>query len=318
MWYMDNLNAGSQSGEVGPDGGETQVTVESVTYERDGQVGSATIYRIPSDTPSPAVVLLTGFAGTQDTPSLVAAARAFAAEGWVAATFDYLGFGSSGGKPRQVVDLEGQQADIAAVIATVGAHPAVDGTRIALWGTSLGGAQAVVAASARPGLAAVVAQVPFNGFPADSGRSRGATARLLAAIMRDRLRQRLGRPPRYIKVVGPPDALAVMASDEAVAATEHLGATSWVNLVAPGALLDMMRLKPASAARRLAMPLLVCAATGDRETPADDAAELAAAAPRGRLIEYPVTHFEVYDQAVQGSLLTDQVAFLREAFGSGR
>src|SRR5918997_1572414 len=37
----------------------------------------------------PCVVLCTGFAGTQDTPSIVATARAFAAAGYAALTFDF-------------------------------------------------------------------------------------------------------------------------------------------------------------------------------------------------------------------------------------
>jgi alpha/beta superfamily hydrolase len=58
-------------------------------------------------TPRPCVVLCTGFNGTQDTPSVVANARAFADAGYVALTFDYRNFGESGGEPRQLVDIPG-------------------------------------------------------------------------------------------------------------------------------------------------------------------------------------------------------------------
>jgi cephalosporin-C deacetylase-like acetyl esterase len=41
----------------------------------------------------------------------------------------------------------------------------VDPERIALWGSSLGGARVIVVAAEGPRIAAVVAQMPFNGFP---------------------------------------------------------------------------------------------------------------------------------------------------------
>jgi len=59
----------------------------------------------------------------------------------------------------------------------------VDAGRIALWGSSLGGGHAVSAASEDPRVAAVVAQIPFNGFPRRvEGRSALDTLKLLWAM----------------------------------------------------------------------------------------------------------------------------------------
>jgi hypothetical protein len=62
----------------------------------------------------------------------------------------------------------------------------------------------------------VVAQIPFNGFPSRvEGRSAMATTRLLGAMITDAVRGWLGLAPVYIRVVGLPGELAVMASPEA-------------------------------------------------------------------------------------------------------
>jgi fermentation-respiration switch protein FrsA (DUF1100 family) len=70
-----------------------------------------------TDTRWPCVVLAHGFSGTMD--RLLPHAERFAAGGLAALVFDYLGFGESGGEPRQVVDLPSQQQDLRAAIAWV-------------------------------------------------------------------------------------------------------------------------------------------------------------------------------------------------------
>ncbi len=62
-------------------------------------------------------------------------------------------------------------------------------------------------------------------------------------------------------------------------------------LVAPRALLAMMRYRPAESAARLSCPLLVCAAAEDHETPVENTRALADAAPHGEFRIYPGTHF---------------------------
>ncbi|TYB50404.1 alpha/beta hydrolase [Nonomuraea sp. PA05] len=263
----------------------------------------------------PCVVLAHGFSGTMD--RLVPYAERFAAEGIGALVFDYRSFGESDGEPRQLPDLAGQREDLRAAVAFVRAHERVDPGRVLLWGNSLGGAHVVVVAAGDPGVAAVSAQIPFNGFPKRvEGRSAVRTAQLLAAIVWDAVRGRLGLSPYYIPMVGHPGELAVTATDEA---EQHIStltggdaATLWRNSVAPRAMLDMMRYRPAEAAARLTCPLLVCAAEADRETPLEQTQELADRAPRGELRVYPGTHFSFYtDPDLREHVVADQIAFFR-------
>jgi dienelactone hydrolase len=266
--------------------------------------------------PRPCVVLATGFIGTQDTPSIRATARAFAAAGLAALTFDYRNFGESEGAPRQVIGIKQQHDDIRAAVRFSRSRAGIDPERVALWGTSLGGGHVIAVAADDPRIAAVVAQVPFNGFPEKvEGRSVTATGRLLLAALEDALRGWLGRPPRYIPAVGTTGELAVMATPEARQAIEGMQSNHWKNEVAPRVLLEMMRYKPGEKAHRLAMPVLVSAAADDRETPVELAREIAENAPRGEFKTYSVTHFDLYRPEVRRRVIADQIVFLQKHLG---
>jgi dipeptidyl aminopeptidase/acylaminoacyl peptidase len=183
---------------AGPDG------PSRVTFSSGGEACVGHL-RLPSgaQAPVPCVVLATGFSGTQDTPSLLAAADAFVEAGFGSLRFDYRHFGERGGQPRQLIVIEEQLADIAAAVGFARSHPGIDPSRVALWGASLGGGHVVVAASRDPRIAAVVAQSPFNGFPKKvEGRSTASTLRLLGAMTWDAVRGMLGLSPACIPVVG--------------------------------------------------------------------------------------------------------------------
>ncbi|ODQ89662.1 alpha/beta hydrolase [Mycolicibacterium flavescens] len=285
---------------------------EAVQFSSDGIRCSGLLYRAASAGSAPCVVLCPGFGGTQDTPSMIAAATAFAESGLTAMTFDYRGFGRSAGADRQVVDLAGQRADIGAAIRFARGRPDIDARRIALWGTSLGGGHVITVAAEDPAVAAVVAQVPFNGFPKRvEGRSVTTTLRLLTAILRDRVRGRLSRAPYYIPAIGARGDLAVISSDEARQAVADMNSPTWRNEVAPRALLDMMTYRPGRHASRLAMPVLVCVGIRDRETRGGE--QIAELAPRGVLRRYPLSHFDFYRPDLRRRVLDDQVAFLSDA-----
>ncbi|MFI6536962.1 alpha/beta hydrolase [Nonomuraea sp. NPDC050547] len=262
---------------------------------------------------SACVVLCHGFSGTMD--RLFDYAERFAAEGFAALVFDYRGFGESDGKPRQFPDVAGQIIDVRAAVAFARGHERIDPDRVLLWGNSLGGAHAITVAAADPRVPAVVAQIPFNGFPKKvRGRSTGSTLRLLGAIFWDTIRGKLGLRPYYIPMVGRPGDLAVTATEEADQHIQTLtggGETLWRNSIAPRGLLQMMRYRPAEAAARLACPLLVCVAADDQETPLETTRELADRAPEGELRAYPGTHFTFYtDPALRARVVADQIDWL--------
>jgi hypothetical protein len=265
----------------------------------------------------PCVVLAQGFSGTQD--RLFDVADRFREAGFAALTFDYRSFGESSGEPRQVVSVAGQLQDIRAAVAFARRAPNVDPERIALWGNSLGGAHVIVAAADDPRIGAVIAQMPFNGFPSKvEGRSSADTRRLLAAILRDAVRGWLGMSPFYVPMIAGPGQVAVTSTAVAQAYLEVLAGQSvtWRNQVAPRGLLEMMRYRPERWAGRMTRPLLVCAAESDEATPLERVRRLASAAPRATLRTYAGTHFEFYrDPVVRKRVVDDQVEFLRSHLG---
>ena len=270
-----------------------------------------------SDTPVPAVLLCAGFSGTQDTPSIVAVAEAFAEQGWIAMTFDYRGFGRSEGSPRQVVSVREQLADIRAGIAHLRTRHDVDPDQVALWGSSLGGGHVITVASHDPRISAVIAQVPFNGFPKNADNTSRTTAQaygLLWTAIRDRARSWLGREPLYVKAVGEASENAIMTGDDANKTIEVLRSGTWRNEVAPRGLLDMMTYRPGKYAERVQAPLLVCIGELDRETQGVTTEPIARRAPRGELRSYPVAHFDIYRPDIRQRVVADQVAFLQRTF----
>ncbi|HEY9265744.1 MAG TPA: alpha/beta fold hydrolase [Mycobacterium sp.] len=283
---------------------------ERVTFDSGGDTCVGYLYGDSGPTPRPCVVLCTGFGGTQDTPSIIATAQAFADHGYRALSFDYRNFGESGGEPRQLVDISGQLDDIHAAVEFARRLDGVDPARIVLWGTSLGGGHVVMAAAHDPRVAAVIAQVPFNGFPKrGEGRSATATARLLWAMTADTIRGKLHLSPRYIPAVAGPGQFAVMSSRGAQHAIDGMTSPTWRNSVAPRALFAMMRYKPGDHAPRVVAPVLVCIGERDRETLADTAAELAQRAPHGELLTYPWAHFDFYREDRRQRVTGDQIAF---------
>lgn len=106
----------------------------------------------------PVVVLCHGFTGVKGMVMPDVAAR-FAAAGYHTLAFDYRFFGGSGGAPRgRVIPLE-QIRDIRAAITYVQSRAEVDPSRVALWGTSFGGGNAVCAAAQDDRVRCVVANV---------------------------------------------------------------------------------------------------------------------------------------------------------------
>jgi uncharacterized protein len=267
-----------------------------------------------ADGHAPCVVMGHGFGGTQD--RLFVGAERFAGAGFAVLTFDYRNFGESGSQPRQLVSIEGQLEDWRAAIRFARTLEGVNPERVALWGSSLGGGHVVCVAAEDPRIAAVVAQIPFNGFPRRvEGRSTLDTLKLLWAMGADAARGILGRPPYYIPMVGKPGEVAVTTTPQA---QEHIASLSgesrdtlWRNEVAPRALFAMMRYRPGNEAHRLRMPILVSIAERDLETPEELSRQIAERAPRGELRRYPVSHFDFYRDPVRQRVLADQIDFLR-------
>ena len=176
----------------------------------------------------------------------------------------------------------------------------------------------VAIAAEDPRVAAVVVQVPWFGDPRTPGQTLRqlltvSSLKLVAAGIRDAVRGIRGRPPYLIPIVGEPGQTALFTGPEVRQALEAKGleGSLWRNQFAPRFIFALPRYRPGELIGRLGMPLLVCVADRDRETPAGFAARVAERAPRAELRRYPASHFEMYHGEVFRQVLTDQVEFLR-------
>lgn len=272
--------------------------------------------------PWPAVVLAHGFTGERDMGLPVVAER-LAQSGFAAFSFDYRGWGDSGGLPRYDIVAEDQIDDVRAALAFVRGRPEVDGARVALWGTSFGGGH-VLAAAARDGqVAAVVAQVPMvNGLAEPEGGEKHDMSLmwpLFRLSMKDKLRSLRDGERLYVPAFPAPGEVGFIVGDEPRAALPTLlpPGSDWPNLVAPAILVDFDEYHPHREARDLGCPTLLVVAAEDHFVSNEATRALAAKMPRARLVEVPGGHFGVYAGEPLEAALAAQIPFLREALGVG-
>jgi alpha-beta hydrolase superfamily lysophospholipase len=131
-----------------------------VSFFSEGAQIAGELY-VPADTQEnmPAVVLCHGFAGIKEILLPPYSGR-LAENGFVALTFDYRGFGGSEGERGRLVPVE-QMADIRNALTYMQTLKEVDSERIALWGTSFGGANAVSVAAIDKRVKAIAVQLTF-------------------------------------------------------------------------------------------------------------------------------------------------------------
>lgn len=246
---------------------------------------------------APVVVLAHGLAGTQDA-GMWPFAEAFATAGLHAVTFDYRGFGASGGAERQVVSLADQVADLHAAVDAAKRLPGVDPERVVLWGISLGGGHVVSVAAERADVAAVVSVVPMvDGLAAARLATKHHTpGQLLASTGRgiaSAVRRRAGRGPAMIPVVARPGEVGALTIAGAYEDYLAVAGPTWRNEIAADVVMELGTRAPAKAAAGLDVPWLVQVADFDRSAPLQ-AAMKAAFAGRAEVRHYPGDHFDLF------------------------
>ena len=253
---------------------------------------------------APIVVMAHGLSGTRR-DRLGAFAERFAAEGLSALVFDHRGFGDSGGEP-DLFDPALQLEDWRAAIAFARSLPGIDAGKVATFGSSMGGGNALAAAADDPTVAAAISQVPFLDIVRQAHRSSPlVSARMLAAAARGAHLPAVGQPnePALINAPG---------GEEGWRRVVSIGEDScWRNRVSSRWLLGAPY-RPVKYAAKLHCPWLVCVGEADRVAKPGPAIAAAKRAPKGELRTYPgVDHFDIYDGPPHEAVVADQLDFLR-------
>lgn len=278
---------------------------EDLEFRSGEDMCAAWLYPAAGSGAAPIVVMAHGLSGTRR-DGLGPFAERFAAAGVAALVFDHRGFGDSGGEPDRF-DPRRQLEDWRAAIACARSLPGVDSDRVATFGSSMGGGNALAAAADDPSVAAAISQVPFLDMWRQAHRSSPlVTARMLVAALRG----------RHLPAVGQPHEAVFINAPGGEAGWRHVVAigedSRWRNRVSSRWLLGAP-FRPARLAAKLHCPWLLCVGEADRV--ARPAAAIAAAgrAPFGELRTYPgVDHFDIYDGPEFEAVVADEIAFLRQ------
>jgi uncharacterized protein len=279
---------------------------EDVTFMSATDTCAAWLYpaaRSRSDGTFALIVMAHGLTGTRR-DRLGPFAERFAQAGVAALVFDHRGFGDSGGAPDHV-DPTLQLEDWRAAIAFARSLDGVDKDRVATFGSSLGGGNALAAAAEDSAIAAVISQVPFLDRQTQAYRS---TASVQAAI------EAAAASGDHLPAVGQPHEAAFINAPGAEAGWRYVVAigedSRWRNRASAGWLLTGY--SPIRHAETLHCPWLVCVAEGDNVALPGPAIAAGRCAPKGEVRTYPgVGHFDIYDGPEHEAVVADEVEFLR-------
>jgi dienelactone hydrolase len=283
-----------------------------VSFTSGEDTCAAWLYLPVGVTAPPVVILGHGLGATREM-RLDAFAERFAQAGIAALAFTYRHFGDSSGHPRQLLSIRRQLADWDAAIAWVKNRSDVDGTRIAVWGSSFGGGHSITVASRHPELKAAVAQCPFtDGLASALALGPTESLKVLPTVAKDVAATLLRRPPAMIPLAGPPGSVALMNAPDALPGYEALlpSETTFRNEVAAKVAPTIMAYRPGRAAKKIQFPILFCVSNTDSVTPPAQTLRYARTAPRGEIKRYDAGHFDFYLGEPFEALVRDQVEFL--------
>lgn len=268
----------------------------------------------------PVVVMGHGFGGTKDA-GLQPFAERISAAGIDVLTFDYRGFGASDGEPRQSISVKRQTQDYHAAVDAAKSLPGVDGSRLAIWGTSFSGGHVFHVAADRSDVAAVIAMTPLtSGMAAAraSAGSRGAMAAVRWTLvgLASKVSVARGKGPKFMPLVARPGESGALALDGAYESYTSMAGPTWRNQIDAAIGFEMGSIRTAAAAKRMCSRLLVQIADFDRYVPAESVAKTAVHG-KGEVHHYPCDHFDVWPgHEWHDKVVADQVAFLTRALAT--
>jgi fermentation-respiration switch protein FrsA (DUF1100 family)/ketosteroid isomerase-like protein len=192
------------------------VTARAVSFERNGVTLRGQLFTptgFDPDASHPAVIVAGSWTSVKEQMAGMYASR-LAAEGIVALTFDFAGFGESDGLPRQVEDPAQKIEDIKAAFGFLKRQPGVDASAIAGMGVCAGAGYMAHAVAQESGFAKLLLVAPWlhdQGIATEIYDMRpGGTEGLLAAS-RDAAKQHAdGGDMPYVLATSELDPLSAM------------------------------------------------------------------------------------------------------------
>ncbi len=244
-------------------------------------------------------------------------AEAFASAGYAVLSFDYRGFGSSGGTPRQLVSHRRQLEDWAAAIEFACAHPTIDSKRVATWGFSLGGGHALTAATKDARVAAVVAVAPmFDGISSTLSAMRRWSPSVFLSIvlraLRDRLGSWVGRSSTMVPLTASPGEVGLLTSPDAYPGYQAICPDDFDYMTCARTVLTFWMYAPGFRLRRFGRDVLVIASSIDKINPSAPTIRRAKRCRSARIVEVACEHMEFAMDPHRGEVVRATLDFLDE------
>ena len=286
---------------------------EQLFFESADAKVAAHLYLPEDDAKVPGIVMCHGFAGVKEL-LLPNFAQRFAANGYAALTFDYRGFGQSGGEPGRLLPSQ-QIEDIINALAFMRSCPQVDSDRIALWGTSFGGANVIFAAVQDGNVRSISVQLTFGDGQrvVTHGMSEQEKSNLYALI--EKMEARKARSGKEMlvpihKVLSDPQSKAFYDS--------HVEQFPSLKIKIPMlTVAETIKHKPELVIGSLNVPILITAAGRDGVNPAQESKLLfdKANEPKELFVIEDATHYEVYTGAYFEQAIAKQLAWFDATLG---
>jgi uncharacterized protein len=282
---------------------------EYVEFTSEDTRCAASLYRpdesAATSTGDPPIVVMANGFGLPRRAGLPAFAERFAEHGLAVLLFDYRSLGESGGEPRNVALPFGQIADWKAAVEYARSIEGIDGTRLGVYGFSLGGGGALITA-AHEDADAFVGRTPiFDGrrtlthFISEMGPAFGL--RTTVAGLRDLSRKYTGREPYYLPIWGDyPDELPALATPGSKEGHESVAGEDTnnedVNRCAARAFVTFGLYRPIKSARKVDCPALVIEGAEDTIAPKNAIDATVARLEDVRYLTIETDHFGAFNE----------------------
>lgn len=287
----------------------------TINYLSQGNNIAADLY-LPSnlEKPLPLVVMCHGFCGVKGL-LLPGFAEQFQKAGFAVIAFDYRGFGESEGEAGRLQPAL-QIEDIKATIDFAVQMSIVDADKIALWGTSFGGANAIVAATEDARVKCVAVQVTFgDGERVITGElGEEEKAKLLGSLQKMQVRKADGGKEMWVPI-------AKVLSDEQSKAFYSRYAEDFPALKTKIPFLttaETLNYKPESYLADLNAPLHITVAEHDGVNPPAESYSLfdAAKEPKQLLSVANATHYDIYEGDLLEQVSAAQIDWFKQHLGA--
>ena len=257
------------------------------------------------------VVLCHGYTGVKDL-YLPDNARVLHEAGYVVLTFDYKGWGDSGG-PRSRLAPYSRVADVQAALTFLGSLPEVDAARLGIYGTSYGGATVVWTAAIDPRVKCVVSVVGIgNGTRwMRSVRRPDEFHDVLGRADQDRVRQVVEGKSEFVKRE---EILLPDRQSAELAAAARRNNPAAVGTIPLEYIHETLEFNPEWVVDKIApRPVLFITTDDDRLVPPEESIALHARAgePKKLVILKGYGHYEVYLEPAFSEVMRETTAWFR-------